>query len=434
MLNIKTLYFKNLVDDLIKHRRIVGICIVICAAFFAVLGYKNAQEVRELSAEQQVEIQEYNERLAEYDAAIVDTEKALEMVNGQVEEQQEYVDNSIYMKLDSQNIQVASAQYGVQTSGNVGNILNSIFLFINDGGLKEALEEEYGVVDAKYWREIITANNGGNVLNLVVYHYDSAEAEKILNIVKKKLEQKLPDLIAVQGEFTLVEQGTSYYTKADSGVLNTQNGHLNNLKNYTSNRSDFETKLANQKNTKENYIKNNEPDTLEASQPNVILLTAAYLIVGVLFGIAIPVVCFFLQYILSNRLRRKEELKDSGLNVLASYSNKKGHQPSLDRSVLDLKLLAEEKQIENVFISVLQEDEVSKKTAEEWSTAIAQNGMKARIGYHLFDSAEELKALASGRGCLVIAETGKSTYPQLEQQMKLCDRFKVELLGCVVIE
>ena len=60
--------------------------------------------------------------------------------------------------------------------------------------------------------------------------------------------------------------------------------------------------------------------------------------------------------------------------------------------------------------------------------------MKAQIGYHLFDSAEELKALASGRGCLVIAEAGKSTYPQLEQQMKLCDRFKAELLGCVVIE
>ena len=432
MLNIKTIYFKNLIEDLRKHVKIVAFCIAVCAAFFAILGYKNAQKVRQLTADQLAEIQEYQERLAEYDAAITDTESTLKTINDQVQKQQEYVDNSIYMKIDSQNIQVASAQYAVVTSENIGNIMNSIFLFIDDGGLKEALEEKYGVTDSKYWREIITVNNSGEILNLI--DYDIAEAEKILNIVKDKLNQKISDIVAVQGEFNLVELGTSYYTKADMGVQNIQNEYLNNLKNYISNRSDYETKLVNQKIARENYVKNNKLEDVEIKQSNSVLQMMEYMVIGILFGIAIPLVCFLLQYILSNRLRRKEDLRDSGLNVLAGYCDNKGYQPTLERGMLDLKLLAEEKKLDSVFISVLQEDEVSKKVAEEWCKIMEQSGMKAKIGYHLLENAEDLKTLISNKGCLLVAEAGKTTYPQIEQQMKLCTRVQGELLGCIVIE
>lgn len=434
MLNIKTIYFKNLIEDLRKHIKIVAFCIAVCAAFFAILGYKNAQKVRHLTADQLTEIQEYQERLAEYDAAITDTENALALADSQVQEQQEYVDNSIYMKLDSQNIQVAAVQYGVRTSGNIGNIMNSLVTFINDGELKEVLDEEYGMTDIRYWREIITASYNANILNIVVYHYDSTEAERILNIVKEKLKQKVSAIIDVQGEFTVIEQETSYYSKADTSVLNTQNGNLNNLKAYISSRSDYEAKLVNQKNTKVSYEKSNKPDTMEANQPNALFQTAKYMIVGILFGIAIPLVCFLLQYILSNRLRRKEDLRDSGLNVLAGYCDNKGYQPALERGMLDLKFLTEEKKLDSVFVSVLQEDEISKKVAEEWCKTMEQSGMKTTIGYHLLESAEDLKTLISHKGCLLVAEVGKTTYPQIEQQMKLCTRVQGELLGCIVIE
>lgn len=434
MLNIKTIYFKNLVDDLIKHRKIVGFCIVICAAFFAVLGYKNALEARELSAEQEAEIQEYNERLAAYDVNIADAENALEVATKQMEEYQEYVDNSIYMKLDPQNIQVASVQYGVQTSGDLGAVLNSIFAYINDGGLKEAIGQEYGVENSQYWREIINAYNSGNVLNITVFHYDAEEAKKILSIVKEKLERKLSDIVAVQGEFTLIEQGTSYYALADAGVMNNQNGHLNNLKNYQTSHIDYENRLQNEKNAKVSYIDSNKPEETEGGRSQTIFKVLAFLIVGVLFGIAIPVVAFLLQYILSNRLRNKEDLRDSGLPVLGSYSPISGYQPPLERSVLDLKLLAEAKQIKEIFISVLQEDDISKRTAKAWEDMVVKYGLKVQTGYHLFDSVEELKTMAACEGCLILAEAGKTTYSQLEQQMKLCERLKTEILGCIVIE
>lgn len=433
MLNIKTIYFKNLVDDLIKHRKIVGFCIVICAAFFAVLGYKNALEAQELSAEQEAEIQAYNERLAAYDVNIADAENALEVATKQMEEYQEYVDNSIYMKLDPQNIQVASVQYGVQTSGDLGAVLNSIYAYINDGGLKEAVEEDYGVENSQYWREIINAYNSGNVLNITVFHYDAEEAKKILSIVKEKLERKLSDIVAVQGEFTLIEQGTSYYALADAGVMNNQNGHLNNLKNYQTSHIDYENRLQSEKSGKISYIDSNKPKE-EGERSQVIFKVLAFMTVGMLFGIVIPVAYFLLHYILSNRLRNKEDLRDSGLPVLESYNVISGYQPPLERSVLDLKLLAEAKQIKEIFISVLQEDDISKRTAKAWEDMVIKYGLKVQTGYHLFDSVEELKTMTACEGCLILAEAGKTTYSQLEQQMKLCERLKTEILGCIVIE
>ena len=137
---------------------------------------------------------------------------------------------------------------------------------------------------------------------------------------------------------------------------------------------------------------------------------------------------------MSNRLRRKEDLRDSGLNVLAGYCDNKGYQPALERGMLDLKFLTEEKKLDSVFVSVLQEDEISKKVAEEWCKTMEQSGMKTTIGYHLLESAEDLKTLISHKGCLLVAEVGKTTYPQIEQQMKLCTRVQGELLGCIVIE
>ena len=120
MLKLKTLYIRNIAQELLAKKKAVAIFIAICAALFAVLGIRQGNTAYTLSQEEQEEIAEYQDKIREYDEALADIGKSQEEVEKQVAELQEYVDNSIYMQIDPQNIQVVSAQYGIQTGGNVG--------------------------------------------------------------------------------------------------------------------------------------------------------------------------------------------------------------------------------------------------------------------------------------------------------------------------
>lgn len=434
MNNVKSIYLRNLIEDFCKRWKLIGCLVALCAVLFGVLGYRQAQVKRELSAEQQEETEAYNERISEYDAAIADIETSLELVTQQVAEVQQYIDESIYMKLDSQNIQMASVQYAVVDTGNTGNILNALVQYVNDGGLKEALAEEYADLDVKYWREIITCSTASNSLTITVMHYDAEQAQKIMDIVKQRVEEQAKAITSVHGQFTLKQTDASNYVKADVNILNTQNNNTNNLKNFSSNKADFENKLASQKNSKNNYIEGNEPEVLEVSQPNAVVLTVCYVFAGILFGVAVPLVIFVLQYIFSNRIRSKDNLVGMGIPVIGSCSSKKGHQPQLERNVMDLELLMKQQDLSAVYLNFLHEDDAMKTAVADYEKQIKASGLRTASGCQADTKAESLKEMITCGSCLIFVQAGKTTFQQIEEQIRLCDRFQIKMLGCVVVE
>ncbi|MCI8951069.1 MAG: hypothetical protein HFG49_13700 [Lachnospiraceae bacterium] len=433
MSNLKSIYLRNLIDDFWKKKKIIGIFILICAVAFAVLGIQQASKVQVLTEEQQEEIDDFNEKIKEYDTTIADVEESLKLANQQIEELQKYMDQSIYMKLDSQNIQVASVQYGLQTEANTGNILNALNLYINEGGLKEALSEEWNDLAVETWREIISTSITANLLNITIVHYDEEQLKKITELVKTRIQEQVPQIASVQGNFTLKEIDTAFYTKADVGILNSQNNNRNNLKNYISNRSDLENKKISQQNNKKSYIEKNEPEVLEAKTVNPKIQMATYMVVGILFGIMLPALVFILQYILGNRIRSKEDLQHANLNVVGSLRDGKQYEPALERSMMDVELLAKQQGLTGIFLNALEEDDITKQTALDYAEAIKKAGFQTETGFRVYEDAEQLKKMIESKGCLLLAQVGKTTYSQLEQQIQLCQRFQVKLLGCIVI-
>ncbi len=433
MKNLKSIYFNNLICDFWKRRKIILCFMMVCAAFFAFISVKRAETVRDLTQEQIEEIEEYNEKIEEYNKTIADAEESLALVNQQIEELQQYVDQSIYMKLDGQNIHTASVQYGITTEANVGNILNALVLYINEGGLKEALSEEHPDLSVESWREVISPSITANLLNITIIHYDEEQLKQIFQLVKTRVKDQTPEIAQVQGNFTMDEIDSSIYVKADVGVTNNQNNHLNNLKGYTSNRVDLENKLISQQNNKKSYIEKNEPEVMEARRINPVLQTLAYTSVGVLFGVVLPALIFILNYILSDRLRSKEDLRNANINVIGSYRQDGSYAPALERSMMDLEILARQQELSSIFLNVLGEDEISKKVASDYAEAIGKAGYETETGFRVYDEAEELKQMVKSRACVLFAQVGKNTYAQLEQQLRLCERFQVKVLGCVVI-
>ena len=434
MRNLKTLYVRNVLEDLIKKKVAVGIFIVICAVLFGMLGIVQGGKAVTETEEQKQEIEEYNAKIAEYDSAIEDTQNAIAEADKQIESLQEYIDNSIYMQIDPNNIQTVSVQYGLKTSNNVGNILNSFITYINDGGLKEELSDADEDLKVKYWRDVVNCYQSGNNFFIVVINSDMDQAKRIMSIIKERVMNYVPKVKNLQGDFSLEELKISEYVKTDTGVVNNQNNNRNNLKNYTTNRADLNNKLIGFQNSKKTYIEKNEPDNLKAADTNTKVLMVAYILLGILFGAVIAFVIVALKYILGDTLRTANDIKESDLSLLGTYSAPNQYKPDLERSKMDVEVLAKAKNADKVFFYVMSDDEISKKVAKDYGDIMKASGIAVETGSNISESAEELKKMIACGNCVFIAEVGKTTYRQLEQQTRLCERFKTAVLGCVVVE
>ena len=434
MRNLKTLYVRNVLEDLIKKKVAVGSFIVICAVLFGMLGIVQGGKAVTETEEQKQEIEEYNVKIAEYDSAIEDTQNAIAEADKQIESLQEYIDNSIYMQINPNNIQTVSVQYGLKTSNNVGNILNSFITYINDGGLKEELSDTDEDLKVKYWRDVVNCYQSGNNFFIVVINSDMDQAKRIMSIIKERVMNYVPEVKSLQGDFSLEELKTSEYVKTDTGVVNNQNNNRNNLKNYTTNRADLNNKLIGFQNSKKTYIEKNEPDNLKAADTNTKVLMVAYVLLGILFGAVIAFVLVALKYILGDTLRTANDIKESNLNLLGTYSALNQYKPDLERSKMDVEVLAKAKNADKVFFYVMSDDEISKKVAKDYEESLKASGIAVETGSNISESAEELKKMIACGNCVFIAEVGKTTYRQLELQTRLCDRFKTAVLGCVVVE
>ena len=434
MRNLKTLYVRNVLEDLIKKKVAVGIFIVICAVLFGMLGIVQGGKAVTETEEQKQEIEEYNAKIAEYDSAIEDTQNAIAEADKQIGSLQEYIDNSIYMQIDPNNIQTVSVQYGLKTSNNVGNILNSFITYINDGGLKEELSDADEDLKVKYWRDVVNCYQSGNNFFIVVINSDRDQAKRIMSIIKERVMNYVPKVKSLQGEFSLEELKTSEYVKTDTGVVNNQNNNRNNLKNYTTNRADLNNKLIGFQNSKKTYIEKNEPDNLKAADTNTKVLMVAYILLGILFGAVIAFIIVALKYIFGDTLRTANDIKESDLNLLGTYSTLNQYKPDLERSKMDVEVLAKAKNADKVFFYVMSDDEISKKVAKDYGDIMKASGIAVETGSNISESAEELKKMIACGNCVFIAEVGKTTYRQLELQTRLCERFKTAVLGCVVVE
>lgn len=412
----------------------VGIFIVICAVLFGMLGIVQGGKAVTETEEQKQEIEEYNAKIAEYDSAIEDTQNAIAEADKQIGSLQEYIDNSIYMQIDPNNIQTVSVQYGLKTSNNVGNILNSFITYINDGGLKEELSDADEDLKVKYWRDVVNCYQSGNNFFIVVINSDMDQAKRIMSIIKERVMNYVPKVKSLQGEFSLEELKTSEYVKTDTGVVNNQNNNRNNLKNYTTNRADLNNKLIGFQNSKKTYIEKNEPDNLKAADTNTKVLMVAYILLGILFGAVIAFIIVALKYIFGDTLRTANDIKESDLNLLGTYSTLNQYKPDLERSKMDVEILAKAKNADKVFFYVMSDDEISKKVAKDYGDIMKASGIAVETGSNISESAEELKKMIACGNCVFIAEVGKTTYRQLELQTRLCERFKTAVLGCVVVE
>ncbi len=375
----------------------------------------------------------YNEQLAAYDKQIEESQGNIDIIVGEIENLQKYVDEALYMKLDAVNLQIATAQYAVTSASDVGGVLNSMVNYLAYGNVQECLEAEFGSSEAGYMRELLSWAINGNILNITVMHYDKEQGQKILETVQKGLDGYVPEIVKVYGEFSLQQLESTFYTKADNDVTNVQNGKLDTLKNYNISLADYNTRLASNKSSKSDYVENNKPEVMEASAPGNILVVK-YAILGIIAGCVIPLAVLSLRYLLSDRIRSSRELMHTDMPVFTCYSQKENGASGIATGITELKLLAKKYQAEGFYLNLLSENEAVIKTADEITERFKENEISVASGKVSNENAVALESMIEKKYTVMVIKAGENTYPQLASQIRTCQKFGIPVWGCIVIE
>ncbi len=426
-------YFKNIADSFIMHWKVIIPFIILCTLGLSVIGYHKSSQIKNLTSEQQEEIDAYNEQLAAYDKQIEEAQKNIETIQSEISNLQKYIDESIYMKLEPLNLQLATAQYAITDTLNTSYIISSMTNYLAYGNIQEILEKEYGTEEAGYIREILSWPVNGNLLNITITHYDKEKGKEILKIIQKSLESYIPEIVKVQGKFTFKKLETRFYTKKDNDVTNVQNSKKDTLKNYNVSLADYNTRVASNKNSKLDYIEENQPEVMEAAAPGKILVVK-YAVFGVILGIVLPFAIISMRYILSSRIRSARELINADVPVFPCNSVGNNGNPDISLGITELKLLVQKYSADAFFLNILSGNDKVKSIVEDITETFKESGIVVETGVIASEDASSLEHMVKTKYAVIIVKAGENTYPQLASQIGACQKFGISLWGCTIVE
>ena len=421
----------SIFKDMWREKIITIIVVIVCIVLGAGAGF--ATYKKEASAAANIANQinsapvegedDYITQLRDYEDSLVACEEALALAEEQRDTIQEAIDNSIVMKMDPTNVQVAYVAYVVADTSNAGNILNAINSYINDGGLKEdALTKGGENLEIESWREIISVGITGNNLFITITHYDADKVKEVMAVVKKCVEDETTVISKTQGEYNLNITDEAYYTKSDVNIANTQNNNNNNLKNYTNSVADQTNKVNNLKTTIDTFKEKNEiKDGASVSRglpKTLVIFAAAGFIGGIILSFAISAI----KAILSDKIDCADHLQYAGITVFNKFVYKKdAFSSDIEETVSEIKSHVKKSGSNSLCVYELSDIENNKKVSEL---------LKNKIDVDVKNNA----GISETEDVVVVLTSRKDKYSSLEDVMSKCARLGVKFLGVIVCE
>ena len=427
----KKAYYKNFKGYIGKNKLWIIILVILGIASGALFGIRGMRSYNNISEEQKSHHQEYEDALKSYEDAITQAETNISVTETQISEQQRYNDNSIYMKLDPQNIYVSSIQYVIHTQCDVNAIYSALSYFVSNGGAIEGLAEQYPDMGVEYWPEIIGISLNYNVMELYVLHYDAGQAEKIRGIIVDRIKEYKPDIVSQQGEFTLDEINKSDYTKADVNVLNVQNDKKNVLTNYQNTLVNYQNSLVSSKAGYETYIEENEADYRLPQKKTIVDVVKYAAAGGIGLGICIMLLLIVL-YVSDSRMRDTSEISRLGLQILGEISC---GEKNIECSVENIALICKRKDLNSIHMAVLTEVTDSiKDILVMYEEQLGEKGVKLSYSQFEKNDAESMSQIMTAGNIVTFCECGRTKYENIKRMVDFCKQYNIGIAGAVSVD
>lgn len=398
----------------------------------------------------------------------------LVILNHRIDYRNEYRSNSIMMNIDPFDEKIVTLQYFINNE-NDEKASDFIFAYRNyvlNGKLgKDVVENLKLDTESEYITELFQFESSDeNSFSVVIRHSDEEECVVIADEVKNLLNQYKTTVETKVGGHQLTLLSDDKATVVDDELDQIQREDQTYVESLKISLSGLRSSLTDTTTT----VLNNwdeilrleaegdekaEQEESQVVQPTNVMVSVngKYVLMGGLIGLFFATALLVLIYIVSGKLRNKEEMNDLQITNFGSVSLKmyhKGLGGYVDR-LLDsakktgCKVLPKEQQIqylasnirlacERVAVNKVCIVSTRKSDNEELLSALRSELEKWSIELvycsDINYSSEALENLSQCGTAIIMEEQQKSYYKEIRNEVGLCRENKINILGSIFIE
>ena len=405
------------------------------------------------------------------------------LIQDNMEQQQEYVENSILMQIDPYNESTGTLQYffdvGSYLNSNTqdysSNLLNLYQSYVNNGILVEDLVENGVDLDGQYLGELITCevqtgvllNNTSDAVvledsvsafNIKVVNVDEASCRELTEKIVECVQAYQSKLNTSVGQHDLTLMDESYSQVVDRDLWTYKFDRVNSIVSMQDKietlKEDLSTEQLDAVKKYSDVSKEQMDEAEEADESASISVSISkkYVAVGALAGIILACLFIIICYIMRGTINKAEDLQylynmrvfgelnvRSRKNIFLSLWNKvigkkEKEMPLEEQAMLlksNLQITCEKNHIRKLLICGYDEDNLGymKHVLEP----LKDQGIEIDYVSDLLYSPAALNKLSEYDKIVFVEEIRKSQYSEIIKAIELCLEQQVEILGAIVV-
>ena len=379
----------------------------------------------------------------EYDHWFAAKQHEVRWLKDRIGQQQEYMEQSVMMGLDSTN--VGRAELGLYVTAGDADLSRTILECyreaITDSAFIDSAARELGI-ESRYFRELLTITRQqsiedvsvrqDNCISVVIYHENLERVRTMLELVQTQLTAAEETVQAKMGDHTLQQVLTGPGMMVDNVELaGRQWAEKQRL-------SAYETALTNLEKSSTSWVAPLDP---AGSMANPLRGTVKWAILGCLLGGALGCGLAVLAVLFGDKLYSATDLQGRyRLRILGCVAGS-GKRCLIDRWLdrLEGRTIQDTPQNHRRLALLVKKlagtDRILLWGCEDLTQSLnSRLGLSMTVTQHPLDTPEALEQLENCDGVIIVAVCGVDRYSEIRKTMELAADLGKKNLGCIVAE
>ncbi|MBR5316994.1 MAG: hypothetical protein IKU39_03770 [Lachnospiraceae bacterium] len=447
---VQEIDLKDLMFTVLRKWKVIILFAILCSMTLGgVKGfttYKNGTSASAVEASEK----KYKEELAIYEDSVKNLEIEIANITNDIAEQEEYLENSIWMRVSPYDICEARADVYITTNYTImpgmdyqnvdytETILQVYQSLLTSNKVKEEIAHKAGT-EPRYLDELLSVSRNNSIITINMKHTSKEKAQAVLDETIMWLNDLKPQVVTMIGEHTISMINNSTSSRVGLTLADTQETQEQNL-------VDLKESLE---------LKQKELDELKAPEKGGFSTSTAtksgvkFAVLGGFLGIFIVVFSVCVVFLMSDKVYSSKELKKRcGVKVLGALPAKTCKCPiDLWLNKLEGRVFEADETVRNGLIAqnirnglgevkkllVVGSANEAKVVAVAKALELEMTEITIASGGNMLKDVATLKKLPKCDGIVLVEECNVSKYADIVLEIEMAKDLEKCVLGCVVI-
>ena len=388
-------------------------------------------------------------------------EREIENLRTDIINQQDYLDNSIWINMSPYDVGEARVDLYVSTGYEImpgmtyqnrdytDTILQAYQSMLTSSSVMEDVAKQVGT-ESRYLKELVTVTIGtigtngtqfSRLLTIDVYHTSKEEAKKVLDAFIAHVNEMQAQITASIGEHTVSTVNESVSTLVNLDLADLQKTQSQKITDLNDSLQEKQTELDELE----------EPKEVDSSKRAALKSAIKYGILGGILGGFLIVFGICVAFVMSDKLYSAKELRsrykvkvlgrlskggkkagaiDAWLNRLEGRACNVNAETEYGLIAANIRNYADG--MKTILVTGDVDPEVLRGAAEALEKELS--GIRVISGNCMLEDAETVKKLPECDGVVFVEQCGMSKYSALELEIERVKDLGKSVVGCVVLE